>query len=45
VGKSGPNITLFSSDEEYAEFWKQGEGKDRVNAHGNLTTPSDVEFL
>lgn len=45
VYDSGPNITLFSTDEEHANFWKQAQGKDRLDAHGNLTTPSDVDFF
>ncbi|CAG8778379.1 6844_t:CDS:2, partial [Acaulospora colombiana] len=44
VYDSGPNITLFSTDEEHANFWKRTQGKDRVDAHGNLTTSSDVDF-
>jgi hypothetical protein len=44
VLKSGPSITLFSSDAEYYDFWKQLQGKDKLGAHGNLTTPSDVAF-
>ncbi|PVF98673.1 hypothetical protein CPB86DRAFT_784504 [Serendipita vermifera] len=45
VLKSGPNITLFSTDEEYYDFWNQLEGKDRLNAHGNLTTQADADFF
>ncbi|PVF95174.1 alpha/beta-hydrolase [Serendipita vermifera] len=45
VLKSGPNISMFSSDEEYFGFWGQLQGKDKVQAHGNLTTPSDVDFF
>ncbi|PVF98672.1 hypothetical protein CPB86DRAFT_797119 [Serendipita vermifera] len=45
VLKSGPNITLFSTDEEYYGFWNQLEGKDHLNAHGNLTTQADADFF
>ncbi|PVF95168.1 hypothetical protein CPB86DRAFT_788354 [Serendipita vermifera] len=45
VFKSGPTISLFSSDEEYANFWKQIQGLDRLDARGNLTTPSDIAFF
>jgi hypothetical protein len=45
VVKSGPNITLFDSDEEYWAFWNQLSGKDHLNAHGNLTTQTDADSL
>ncbi|PVF95173.1 alpha/beta-hydrolase [Serendipita vermifera] len=45
VLESGPNITLFASDGEYFDFWAQLQGKDKLKAHGNLTTLSDVEHF
>ncbi|CAG8735112.1 5370_t:CDS:2, partial [Acaulospora colombiana] len=45
VLKSGPNITLFSTDREYADFWEQFQGPNQLEARGNLTTSSDVAFF
>ncbi|CAG8626012.1 13715_t:CDS:2, partial [Acaulospora colombiana] len=45
VLKSGPNVTLFSTDREYADFWEQFQGPNQLEASGNLTTPSDVAFF
>ncbi|KAG8829718.1 hypothetical protein FRC20_008600, partial [Serendipita sp. 405] len=45
VGGSGPNITLFSGEAEYGDFWKPLVGGGHVGAHGNLTIASDVDFI
>ncbi|PVF95170.1 hypothetical protein CPB86DRAFT_711744 [Serendipita vermifera] len=45
VLNSGPSISMFSSDDEYFDFWAQLQGKDKLKARGNLTTPSDVELF
>ncbi|KAG8843641.1 hypothetical protein FRC20_003902 [Serendipita sp. 405] len=45
ISASGPNITLFSNDDQYNAFWAPLFGTGRLVAHGNLTTSSDVDFL
>ena len=45
IGRSGPDIKLFTSDFEYDAFWGRLQGKDTLSARGNLTQSADADAL